>query len=279
MNNINYIEERGITLVKNVQSLILFGLFQKHKPLLCYLMCLGLVCSLVVSCSSTSSLPLQTVQLTSTLEPLPLILGPGDEIEVKFRYWPELNEIQAIRPDGKISLQLVDDVQAAGLTPEQLDEQLTKRYEGEIKDPVITVFVRNIVSQRVFVNGEVLTPGVLPLAGKMSVLQAVMLAGGFDLETAELSNVLLVQHMGDKRYVTSLDMKRALKDPESDQYYLSANDIVYVPRTRIANINRWMQQHITAMVPDTPINIQLDRQGVNHSQTIGITPRGSIIGN
>jgi len=168
-------------------------------------------------------------------------------------------------------------VHAAGLTLEELDAQLTKLYEGKIKDPVITVSVRNIASQRVY-NGEVLTPEVLPLQGKMNVLEAIMLTVGFDLETAELSNVLLVRSVGDKHYVTMLDMKKALNGPESEQVYLAANDIEYVPRTRIADINRWMQHHITGMVPDTPVNIDFSRTFLNHSRSSGITPRGSIIG-
>lgn len=265
------------------KTLSLSILIQRYKSRVMCLIFLAFVCSFVISCSGSASLrgskSLRTVQLPSSSEPLPLILGPGDQIEVKFRFWPELDELQAIRPDGKISLQLVDDVQAAGLTPEELDEQLTKLYEGKIKDPVITVFVRLIVNQRVFVNGEVLAPGFFPLEGRMNVLEAIMLTGGFDLETAELSNVLLVRSVGDKRYVTMIDMKKALNDPESDPVYLVANDIIFVPRTRIADINRWMQQHITAMVPDTPINIQMQRSWLNHSQSIGITPRGSIIGN
>ncbi len=241
----------------------LLGKIQSYKSVLMRLICFSLVCTLIVSCKSVPSM--QTEKLTSrSLEPPLITLGPGDVIDVKFLYWPELNELQSVRPDGKISLQLVDDVQVAGLTPKRLDEHLTKLYEKEIKAPVISVIVRSLTDQRVYVGGEVVSPGLVPIQGSLTALEAVMSAGGFDKSSADLSNVVVIQNAGDKRYAMSLDLKKALEAPESNQYYLGPNDIVYVPRTKIDKLNQWVDQYITKMIPDTPLQYmrQIDSRTV-----------------
>lgn len=243
----------------------------RHKSVFKRIACLMLIYTLVVSCKILPSL--QTMKLPAqSLEPPLVTLGPGDVIDVKFLYWPELNESQMVRPDGKISLQLVDDVQVTGLTPEKLDEHLTKIYEGKIKDPVITVIVRSLVNRRVYVAGEVKSPGLVPIRGSMTALEAVMSAGGFNESSADYSSVVVIQHAGDKRYAALVDLKSALENPESYQYYLGPNDIVYVPRTRIVKVNEWVSQHINQVVPDTGINWGISTRGVNSTRTLGITP-------
>ncbi len=243
----------------------------RHKSVFKRIACLMLICTLVVSCKLVPSL--QTMKLPAqSLEPPMVTLGPGDVIDVKFLYWPELNESQTVRPDGNISLQLVDDVQVTGLTPEKLDEHLTKIYEGKIKDPVITVIVRSLVNRRVYVAGAVNSPGLVPIQGSMTALEAVMSAGGFNESSADYSSVVVIQHAGDKRYAALVDLKSALENPESYQYYLGPNDIVYVPRTRIVKVNEWVRQHINQVVPDTGLTYGITTRGVNSTRTIGIAP-------
>src|SRR5665811_308373 len=75
----------------------------------------------------------------------------GDQLDIKFFYNKDLNEQVTVRPDGRISLQLVRSIVAAGLTPEQLTDQLTKAYSAQIKDPEVAVIVRSFSSQRVYV--------------------------------------------------------------------------------------------------------------------------------
>ncbi len=229
------------------------------------------VCMLTASCKSLPEI--NTSEPTSSLEPPMVLLGPGDDIEVKFQYWPELDIRQKVRFDGNISLMLINTVRVMGLTAEQLDNHLTKLYEGEIIDPDITVIVHSQGSQNVYVGGEVLRPGTVALAGRMNVLAAIMAVGGFDNETAELSNILLIQHVGDKRVVASLDMEKAFNEPSSFQYYLSPDDIVYVPPTRINKINIWVDQHLTQTIPGM-LRATRTSVGISSSNTIGLTPRG-----
>ena len=76
---------------------------------------------------------------------------PGDQLDIKFFYNPELNEAVTLRPEGKISLQLVDEVQAAGLPPAELDARLTEAYSRELKKPMVSVIVRSFKGQRIYV--------------------------------------------------------------------------------------------------------------------------------
>jgi len=179
-----------------------------------------------------------------------VILAPGDMVDVKFFYTPELNESQQIRPDGKISLQLVGDVAAAGLTPSALKDDLEKKYAGLIEKPSVVVIVRELNHRNVYVGGAVHKPGMVEMPGNMTALNAIIQAGDFNLREASLENVIVIRQDGATRKVFTLDFKDELKGcPRQDPFYLHAQDIVYVPRTKIANAVQWVDQHINKIVP------------------------------
>jgi protein involved in polysaccharide export with SLBB domain len=180
-----------------------------------------------------------------------VVLGPGDEIEVKFFYAPELNEKQTIRPDGKISLQLVGEIEAEGKTPSGLSSELSRLYATQLKKPEVVVIVRSQLDRRVYVGGEVGRPGLIQLPGRMTALEAVMQAGGFDPKTAEIKNVILIRHKDGKRYGCALDFSGTLAGQESISMYLEPHDIIYVPRTTIAEVNQWIDQHVNKLIPRT----------------------------
>jgi len=178
-------------------------------------------------------------------------LGPGDTIEVKFFHNPELNDAQVIRPDGKITLQLVGEITAQGKTPMELRNELVKRYTPDLRIPEVTVVVRTLYDRRVYVGGEVKSPGLLPMPGPLTPLEAIMQAGGFDQRTAKVENVIVIRHENNKWHGYMLDYKDALKTGEGHPFYLQARDIVYVPRTNIAKLNQWIDQYINKLVPRT----------------------------
>jgi len=124
-----------------------------------------------------SSLPYADAQKAPPVEEYRI--QAGDQLDIKFFYNKDLNEQVTVRPDGRISLQLVKTVVAAGLTPEQLTVNLKKAYSVHLKDPEIAVIVRSFSSQRIYVDGEVGKPGMLPLTGPTTVRQAISQAGGF----------------------------------------------------------------------------------------------------
>jgi len=197
-------------------------------------------------------------QTTDSEKPLSLpdtgvTLAPGDLVDVKFFYTPELNEeSQQIRPDGKITLQLAGDVMAAGLTPAELQKNLEQKYTGLIENPSVAVIVRELNHRNVYVGGAVNDPGMLTMPGHMTALSAVMEAGGFDLREAKLKNILVIRHEDGIRTAFSLDVRAALKgDTPHAPFYLHSQDIVYVPRTTIVNAGQWIDQHINRIVPQT----------------------------
>lgn len=183
-------------------------------------------------------------QDVTTTEPT-FVLGPGDVIDVKFRFLPELDYQQSIRPDGKISLQMVDEVTAAGFTPEDLDKHLTQLYSSRIKSPEITVVVVSLANQVVYVGGEVEAPGVLPLAGHLTALQAVVNAGGFR-ETAEPQSAIIIRKGPDNQPIPiPVDLQKVLNGGESNvDVVLQPSDVVYVPKSSIAKANKFVKQYI-----------------------------------
>ncbi len=201
------------------------------------------------ACSHNKNLPPPPKVFPPVSEMTPLVLGPGDIIDIKFRYADELNDNQTIRPDGKITLQMIDEIQAAGLTPMDLDKQLTEQYAKYLKDPVISVVVREVVSQRVYVGGEVNKPGEVLLAGQLTPLQAIMASGGLDKMSAEPRNVLIIRHQQGQRYVATVDLSQALKTGAEEPFYLMAKDIVFVPRSRIEEVNLWVDKYINRLIP------------------------------
>jgi len=209
-----------------------------------------LVCSLVMlgGCAGSGSQPtlIPAAQFDqSDHEPLEYVIVPGDQLEIKFFQNPELNELGTVRPDGKISLLLVDEVKVAGLTPEQLDVHLTELYNSELKSPEITVFVRSFTAQRIFVAGEVRKGGMVPLESGMTAIQAVFSVGGF-LETADPSSAFVIRRgAGNVPEPMPINMKDALDgEGRVQDVLLRPYDIVFVPKSGIARANKVMSQYV-----------------------------------
>ena len=203
---------------------------------------------LLISCASQQSNvapEAAALAASSSSEPAPYFIQPGDQLDIKFFYNPELNETLTVRPDGKISLQLVDEVQAAGLKPSQLDKVLTEKYAYELKKPVITVIVKSFGGQRIYVGGEVNRQGLIMLAGNMTPLQAVLNSGGFK-ETASPESAIIIRKGLDNRPVPiRMNLTDAMHGKSgSADFLLQPQDIVYVPKSAIAKANKFVNQYI-----------------------------------
>jgi len=185
-------------------------------------------------------------------------IQPGDQLDVKFFYNPELNELLTVRSDGKITLQLVNDVVAAGLTPAELTAALTKAYAPELTNPRIAVIVRISISDKVYVDGEVNRAGLVNLTGPTTALQSIAQAGGMR-ESARPEEVIVLRRAEDRSVkAIRLNLKDVLHGESSAQdILLKPNDIVYVPKSAIANINKWIDTYIRKNIP-LPIGIGYD---------------------
>jgi protein involved in polysaccharide export with SLBB domain len=174
----------------------------------------------------------------------------GDQLDIKFFYNPELNEQVTIRPDGRISLQLAHEIMVAGLTPAELTDLLTKKYATEVKRPEITVIVRSFSAQRVYVDGEVAKPGMISLVGFMTVLPTISQAGGVK-DSARTTEVIVIRRGADnKPLVIPVNLGKAIDGTDMSQdIILRPFDIVYVPKSPIANVNKWVDLYIRKNLP------------------------------
>jgi polysaccharide export outer membrane protein len=202
-----------------------------------------------------------------------VIIRQGDALDFKFFYNPELNDTQTVRPDGKISLQLVGEVMAQGKSPLELQEEISKLYASQLKRPEATVIVRSIANQKVYVGGFVKSAGMIEMKPRMTALEAIFQAGGFDYWRAEIGNVVIVRHKDNKRYGCALDLRDALAGKESQPFYLEPMDIVYVPRTTISRVDLWIDQHINQIIPKVGFTYLAP---LGSGATIGVQPSTTV---
>ncbi|MFO7970587.1 MAG: polysaccharide biosynthesis/export family protein [Desulfobacterales bacterium] len=217
----------------------------KHNRAIQIFALITVMSSSLFGCATQSAVAPDPAIASRSTQPAPYLIQPGDQLDIKFFYNPELNETVTVRPDGMISLQLVDEVRAAGLQPSQLDEVLTKKYAQELKKPEISVIVKSFQGQRIYVGGEVNRQGLITLAGNMTPLQAVLDAGGFK-ETANPQSAMIIRKGADNRPVPiRMNLMDAMHGKiGSADFLLQPQDIVYVPKSAIAKANKFVNQYI-----------------------------------
>jgi len=185
----------------------------------------------------------------------PYTIQPGDELTIKFYYNPELNENVTVRSDGKISLQLIDEVIAAGLEPLELNHKLIQHYEKELRQPTLTVMVVSSASRRIFVGGEVVQPGVVPLIGDLTPLQARFNQGG-GKESASLRDCLVIRKGTNNRPIPiRINLQASLEGNSKEQrFFLKPDDIIYIPKSKIAKANSFVDQYLRQLLMFNGVN-------------------------
>jgi polysaccharide export outer membrane protein len=156
-------------------------------------------------------------------------LVPGDKLRVEVYKDPQLSQSLQIRPDGKVTLPLVGDIVASDLTPIQLRDRITNSLKEYITNPVVTVMVVEASPVTVFVMGEVMTPGAIPMKAPMSVLQALAMAGGFK-EFANTKDIRILRRVGNQPSVQTIrfNYNEAIKG-NGAPVFLQPGDMVVVP--------------------------------------------------
>jgi polysaccharide export outer membrane protein len=158
------------------------------------------------------------------------VIGPQDELRISVWGEERFSGDVVVRPDGQISLPLLNDISAAGATPEELAERITKAASQYVESPKATVIVRAINSQQVFITGNVGNPGMHPLRANMTVLQLIAVAGGL-LEFADAEKILIVRPAADGRAAyLKFNYKDVVKQKNVQQnVVLAPGDTVVVP--------------------------------------------------
>lgn len=157
------------------------------------------------------------------------VIGPTDVLSIVVWGERDLSSEVAVRPDGKISLPLVNDVVAAGLTPDQLRGRLTDAIKRYVESPVVTVVVRQVNNNRAFITGQVAHPGPYVLSGPTTVLQLIAMAGGFT-DFADRKHVLITRFENGVQRAFAFNYDDVIKRRDMSQnVLLRAGDTVVVP--------------------------------------------------
>jgi protein involved in polysaccharide export with SLBB domain len=177
-------------------------------------------------------------------------LAPGDVIDLQFFYNPELNEKVQIRPDGRISLSLVGEVELARKTVPAAVKELETAYRKVLKTPSIRLQVAGYSAQKVFVGGEVTHAGPVNMPGDLTVLQAVMEAGG-PLHSASTKELILIRRDDQGLpYIQRLSLQNGKDTPsEAVTTRLRPYDVVLVPESGISKADRWVDNYLRKLDP------------------------------
>ncbi|MEL7539967.1 MAG: polysaccharide biosynthesis/export family protein [Pseudomonadota bacterium] len=218
------------------------------------LLCLALLPLMIAACQSSAP-------VASTVFPQKewrhedgadafYLLAPGDELDIIVHTAPELNRTVTIGPDGRFRMPYSGPILAAARTVDEVREGVQYAMARELNDPDIDVLLVGTPSQRVFVGGEVTSPGMFDMPGLIDPLQAIIMAGGVTNE-GRASTVILMRRMpgGDVKSAV-FDLKAGLYDPNlADWAPLRRFDVVYVTRKPIANQNLFVRQYIRDALP------------------------------
>ena len=212
--------------------------------------CLLLTALLALGCVGDGALPI--VAGPEALDLGEYRIQAGDLIDVSFELNPELNVQAIVRPDGKISLQMVSEVDAEGRTPSELKEDLRQAYAAELRAPEISVSVVSMAA-RIYVDGHVEKPGEYVWSRQITALQAVALAGGLRETATKNEIVVLRRTQNGAPEAIPIDLEDAKTGQgESRDVYLAPYDLVVVPESGVAEMNRWIDQYIRKNIPFSP---------------------------
>jgi polysaccharide biosynthesis/export protein len=157
------------------------------------------------------------------------VIGASDDLNIDVWKQPDLSRTVPVRPDGKISLPLLNDIQAVGLTPTELAAQITEKLSKLVNNPEVTVIVTAINSQRIYVLGEVARAGAYPMLPNMTVLQAISSAGGLG-QFANQKNIYILRTESGKQLRLPFNYKEVLRGQKTEQnILLKPGDTIVVP--------------------------------------------------
>jgi polysaccharide export outer membrane protein len=173
------------------------------------------------------------------------VLAPGDEFELRFPFYPDLNDRVIVGPDGRLSLQLVNSVAVGGLTVSDATTLINERYAKVIRDPQASLTLRTFAPQQIFVDGWVANPGLVRSDVPLTVSRAIAQAGGTK-SGAHTDAVLVLRRTADNRihyYQVALG-NYAGAGPSAEDPLLSSYDVVYVPQTIFASLQDFLVNYV-----------------------------------
>src|SRR3954447_11595370 len=213
-----------------------------------------------------SAVALAACSVVPTLPPAPAVPAPesftaslqpyriqvGDVLEVRLMLNPELNEEVAVRPDGHISTTVARDELAYGRTVPELTAALTRAYSADLRNPRVSVILRSFAPTRIYVGGEVTNPGeFIDVGPTLTLSQALARAGGLNFTTSDESKIFIIRRGPNdvpEFFSTRFNAIMWGKDPTAD-VRLAPYDVVFVPRTTVAEVYRFFETYLLQFVP------------------------------
>lgn len=222
MTNI-FLELKEIQLMKN----------KLHRPLLPIVCAIPLFLLLITSCSK---LEYQVIDKNSKIlsemqQDKPYIIGCGDRMKINVWRHEELSLDPVVMPDGEFSLPLIGEIHVAGLTVEELKNELNRKFAEYISEPHVTVTIIEINSFKIYIIGEVTKPGELKMVTNTDVLQAIAMAGGFTTYAGK-DNIKIFRREGDKKIQINFNYEEVIKGKNLKQNIpLKSGDVIIVPES------------------------------------------------
>jgi len=210
------------------------GIFHPWRALLSLLALLALIAGCQTDEFTTPPRPQGTnvinVPAVTNVTKVPdvITLRESDVLKISFPANPNLNTTQPIRRDGMISMPLIGEVKAAGKTPKQLEASLVELYSTQLLSKQVTVEVQSSTFP-VYVTGSVLRAGRVVADHPMTAFEAIMEAGGFDYEKANMKAVVVIRQEGDHVQKFKLDLKKVMDGKAGAPFYLKPGDTIFVP--------------------------------------------------
>jgi polysaccharide export outer membrane protein len=196
----------------------------KSTPTILFILSLCLLC---FGCAAPQqeAAPEALMEMESTV----YNIGAEDVLEIAVWQNEDVSRTVTVRPDGNISLPLIDDIQASGLSPEELKRKITEKLKPFMTEiPEVSVIVLEANSKRFYVQGEVRTPGIFPLRSRTTVSQAITLAGGFT-EFAKKNKIQIIRRWNGQPETIQVKYKKIMKGSFQDDVSLKPGDIIVVP--------------------------------------------------
>ncbi|MFW5660731.1 MAG: polysaccharide biosynthesis/export family protein [Oceanicaulis sp.] len=177
-------------------------------------------------------------------------LYPGDSVDITVHTAPELSGVHSVGPDGRLALPLAGSVAVTGLTATEAARAIAGRYASVLRDPIVEARPASFGSQRVLVGGEVTNPGLYDLpSARVGVLEAVMLAGGPTPRARRREIAVLRRAEDGGVMLRQVDLAAALDGRHADLVPLARHDIVFVPRSTIAEVNDFVELYVRGILP------------------------------
>ncbi len=241
----------------------------KYLGLFLFISLSFLGCSSIKQHSYNTSAPEKEKEEIKKLKVNQFILGPGDEVEIEVWRQGDFSKTVRVSSSGTISYLPLGEIQASGLSLVQLRDRLRQGLLKYLVEPKIGISAVSVRSQKIFVLGEVASPGILQMDIPITALEAILEAGGFTTN-AEQRSVLLVRGDLKKPRLVSLNLKEVYtRGNLKENILLEKGDILYVPATFIANIERFFE-HLSSII--SPI-VELER-GITLGPSVGDVFKG-----